>query len=101
MTVVPVWLQAIAVLGLVMTGAVFYALGRRRERRDAELAGRSAEQQVQRLITEADRDAKAAKASALLEANNEIKAEREELERESRQRREELDKHQGLLGDRD
>ncbi len=101
MTVVPVWLQAIAVLGLVMTGAVFYALGRRRERRDAELAGRSAEQQAKRLIAEADRDAKVAKSNALLEANNEIKVEREEFERESRQRREELDKHQGRLGERD
>ena len=101
MTEVPLWLQAIAVLGLVTTGAVFYMLGRRRERRDAELAGRSAEQQAQRTLKEAEREAKAAKATALLDANAEIKAEREELERESRQRRDELDKHQGRLGERE
>lgn len=101
MTVVPLWLQATAVLGFVITGAVFYVLGRRRERHDAELAGRSGDQQAQRLIREAEREAKAAKSSALLEAKDEIKVEREEFERESRQRREELDKHQGRLGERE
>ncbi len=98
---VPLWLFAIAVFGIVVAGAVFYRMGRNRERRDAELAGRAAEQEALRIQREAQREAESAKSNALLEANAKINADREEFERDAKERRDEIDKQLNRLQERE
>jgi ribonuclease Y len=92
----------LAVLGgIAVAGAVFYMMGRRAERRLAELAGRSATQQADRLLSEARRDAEAARSQAVLEGKEQVMKFREEWEREEKQRREELDRIQERVGERE
>lgn len=92
----------LAVLGAVaVAGAVFYMMGRRAERRLAELAGRSATQQADRLLSEARRDAEAARSQAVLEGKEQVMKSREEWEREEKQRREELDRFQERISERE
>jgi ribonuclease Y len=90
-----------AVLGAVVSGAAFYLLGRRAERREAERVGRSAAQQADRVLSDARRDAEAARTDALLRAREEIQASRSEWEREARDRREDLDRHQARIEERE
>ncbi|MFQ5811204.1 MAG: ribonuclease Y, partial [Armatimonadota bacterium] len=62
-------LLIVAVLGGAgIAGAAFYTVGRRSERREAEVQERSAAQQAERLLSQAQRDAEAGKAEALLSA---------------------------------
>ena len=92
----------VAVLvGAVVAGAVFFMLGRRAERREAERRGRSAEQQVKQLLDQARRDADSAKHEALLQAKEESLELREQWEREEKERRDELDRHQQRLEERE
>ena len=92
----------LAVLGAAgIAGAAFYVLGRRAERRMAELAGRTAEQQAERLLTEAKRDAEAARSQAVLAGKEDVMKSREEWEREEKQRREELDRLQERVSERE
>jgi ribonuclease Y len=92
----------LAVLGTAgIAGAAFYMLGRRAERRMAELAGRTAEQQAERLLTEAKRDAEAARSQAVLAGKEKVMKSREEWEREEKQRREELDRLQERVSERE
>ena len=92
----------LAVLGAAgIAGAAFYVLGRRAERSMAELAGRTAEQQAERLLTEAKRDAEAAHSQAVLAGKEEVMKSREEWEREEKQRREELDRLQERVSERE
>ncbi len=73
----------LAALGAVgLTGAVFYLLGRRSERRLTEAAGRSAAQLAERSKTDALRDADAAKAAAFLAGKEEVMQSRENWERD-------------------
>jgi ribonuclease Y len=94
-------LLAAAALGAVLAGAVFYFLGRRTERNAAEREGRAGRQEADRLLGQAKREAETSKANALLAAKEEIMAAREEWERESRQRRDELDRLQERVADRE
>jgi len=92
----------LAVLGGAgVAGAAFYVLGRRAERRLAEAAGRSAEQQAQRLLSEATRDAEAARTKAVLDCKEAVMKLKEDWDREEKHRREELDRHQERLAERE
>jgi ribonuclease Y len=97
---VAVWV--IAALGVsVPVGAVFYFFGRRVERRLAEMAGRSAEQRAERLIGDAQRDADAAKAQAILTGKEEVMRSREEWEHDEKGRREEIIRIERRLEERE
>ncbi len=92
---------AAVLVGAVVAGAVFFMLGRRAERREAERRGRSAEQQAKQLLDQARRDADSAKHEALLQAKEESLELREQWEREEKERRDELDRHQQRLEERE
>jgi ribonuclease Y len=84
-----------------VAGTVSYFMGRRAERREAEALGRAAQQQADRLLQQSRRDADAAKTEALLEAKSEILQLREDWEREAKERRDEMDRHQQRLEERE
>ncbi|MEX0690382.1 MAG: ribonuclease Y [Gemmatimonadales bacterium] len=84
-----------------LAGAVFFMLGRRTERREAEAAGRSATQQSERLLAEARRDAETARAQAVVEGREEVVRLREEWERELQQRRGETERVERRLEERE
>ena len=96
---VAVWV--IAALGAVLAGAAFYFFGRRVERRLAEEAARSAEQQSSRLIADVRRDAETAKAEAILAGKEEVMRSREDWEREKKGRREEIARIERRLEERE
>jgi ribonuclease Y len=85
----------------VVAGAVFYVFGRRVERRIADAAGKSAEQQSQRILAEAGRDAEATRAQAVLAGKEEVIKLREEWDAEEKRRREELDRLQERVSERE
>ena len=92
----------LAALGTVVAvGAAFYMFGRRIERRLAEAAGTSAAQQAQRLLENAERDAEAAKAQAILAGKEEVITAREDWEREEKRRREEVSRTDRRLEERE
>jgi ribonuclease Y len=98
--------QLVVMVGAFLAGAVLagvgaYLLGRRAERRDAERAGRSAVQQAERLLADARRDADAARTETLLRTKEEILSLRESWEAEAKPRRDELDRHQQRLEERE
>ena len=85
----------LAVLGgALVAGTVFFVLGRRMERRVAEVAGRSVEQQAERLLSEARKGAESARAESVLAAKEEIIRAREVWESEAQRRREEVERHE-------
>lgn len=95
-------LYAAAVLGgAIIAGAAFFVVGRRVERRDAERMGRSAAQKAEHILRDARKDAEKEKAQALLGAKEEILRLRDEWDREEKDRREELDRHQTRLEERE
>ncbi len=95
-------IQIVAVLGAtVVAGTAFYLIGRRAERRIAEAAGRSAEQRAKRALDEAERDAEATRARAALAGKEEVMRHREAWDREEKQRRNDLDRQQQRLAERE
>ena len=92
----------VAALGVViLTGAAAYFFGRRIERRLADAAGRSAEQRAARLLGDAQRDADAAKAGAILAGKEEVMRAREEWERDEKGRRDEIGRAERRLEERE
>ena len=92
----------LAVLGGgIVAGAVFFILGRRIERRVAEVAGRSVHQESERILTEARRSAEASRGEAVLAAKEEIIKARENWEKEAQRRREELERHERRVEERE
>ncbi len=92
----------VAVLvGAVLGGAVFFVLGLRAERREAVRRGRAAEQQAEQILSQARREAESGKHEALLQAKEEIMGLREEWEKDERRRREDLDRHEQRLEERE
>jgi ribonuclease Y len=92
----------LAVLGGgVVAGAVFFILGRRIERRIAEVAGRSVAQQAEHLLAEAKRTAESSRVESLLAAKEEIIRARENWESEAQRRREELERHERRVEERE
>src|SRR6266480_7201455 len=98
-TVVGVFLAVLG--GGALAGAVFFVIGRRVERRVVEAAGRSIRQQSERILSEARRDAEASRAEAVLAAKEEIIRAREVWEGEAQRRREELERHERRLEERE
>ncbi|HEX9692077.1 MAG TPA: ribonuclease Y [Gemmatimonadales bacterium] len=94
-------LLAAAALGSVVAGAVFYLVGRRVERTVGEREGTAGRLHAERLVGQAKRDAESAKTDALLKVKEEIMAAREAWDREARQRREEMDRLQERLTERE
>ncbi len=95
-------LIAAAVLGgAIIAGSVFFFLGRRVERREAERLGRSAAQKADHILRDARKDGENQKAQALLTAKEDILRLRDEWDREEKDRREELDRHQTRLEERE
>ncbi len=90
-----------ALVTVVLVGAAFYMFGRRIERRLGEAAGKSVEQQAQRLLENAQRDADAAKAEAILAGKEEVIAAREESERDEKRRREEISRIERRVEERE
>ena len=90
-----------AVPAVLIAGVAFYVVGRRFERRIAEAAGRSAEQQKTRLLEDAKRDADAERSRMVLDGKEAVLALREEWKVEEKKRREELDKIQERVGERE
>jgi len=102
MTADQLLLFSVAVLGgAAIAGTVFYFLGRRAERRLAEAMGRSAKQQAQQILSQAKREAEAEKAEATLAAKQEALELREGWDREGKERRDELERHQERLEERE
>ncbi|MBI4421242.1 MAG: ribonuclease Y [Gemmatimonadetes bacterium] len=92
----------VAVLGsAVVAGAVFFIVGRRVERRVAEVAGQSVATQGERILAEAKRDAEAARAQAVLAAKEEILRARDLWEQEAQRRREEIERHERRVEERE
>ncbi|MFB3069943.1 MAG: Rnase Y domain-containing protein, partial [Gemmatimonadales bacterium] len=92
----------IAALGtVVLAGAAFYMFGRRIERRLGEAAGKSVEQQAQRLLENAQRGADAAKAEAILAGKEEVIVARQEWERDEKRRREEISRIERRVDERE
>jgi len=92
----------LAVLGsVVVAGTVFFIVGRHLERRVAAMAGRSAEQQAERILSEARRGAESSRAEAVLAAKEEIIRAREAWEAEAQRRREELERHERRVEERE
>lgn len=87
-------LVIVAVLSALVVAGAAYFVGRRLERRAAELAGRATARQAERILEEARREAEAKRSEVLLGAREEIVKAREDWEREAKARREELDKLQ-------
>src|SRR4051812_3677072 len=90
----------LAVLGgAAIAGTVFFILGRRLERAAAEIAGRTASQQSERILSDAKRSAEAARAEAILSAKEEIIRTRETWETEVQRRREDLERQERRVGE--
>src|SRR5262245_24798911 len=87
--------------GAVVAGTVFFVVGRRLERRVAEAAGRSAQQQSERILSEAKREGEATRAESILAAKEEIIKAREVWEQEAHRRRDEIDRHERRLEERE
>jgi len=101
MTIDLVVLVAAAVLGSLVAGAAFFVVGRKVESRATEAAGRYVRQEAERILTDARREGDAARAEAILAAKEEIIKAREAWEKESHRRREELDRIERRLEDRE
>ncbi len=93
--------MVLAALGIaVLSGAVFYVLGRRAEQRLGEAEGRTARQNAERLIAEATRDAEGAKAAAVLAGKEEVLRARGEWEQDEKTRRDEITRVERRLDER-
>ena len=90
----PLVLTILVALGAVIVSGAAYFVGRWAERRAAELAGRAAAHEADRLLADARREAEAQRSEALLAAREEIVKAREAWEQEAKERREELDRLQ-------
>ncbi|MDH3498032.1 MAG: Rnase Y domain-containing protein, partial [Gemmatimonadota bacterium] len=101
MASVPAFLWLATVFGVaVLAGAVFFLVGRRRERRRADVEGRSGAQQAERHLADARRSAEQDRAQAVLAAKEEIIKARELWETEAQTRREEVERHERRLEER-
>lgn len=102
MTADQVIVLILAVLGAAgVAGTAFFVVGRRMERRLAQALGRTASHQAEQIMERARREAESAQQEAILAAKQEIMQLREQWEREAAARREELDRHEERLEDRE
>ena len=87
----------IALLKYAIVAALAGAVGYLVRKRFAEAVISSAEEEAQRILQEAGRDAEALKREALVEAKEEIHKLRADAEREARERRSELQQFERRL----
>ena len=86
-----------AVLGLVVSGVIFFPLGIRYRKNVSEKEISSAEEEGKRIINEAIKSAETKKKEALLEAKEEILKNRSEYEKEEKSRRADLQRQENRL----
>jgi len=99
------WLTAAGILLFTVAGAVFFfvgtRLGRRNELRRQQQAQATAEQTATRIVTEAEREAESLRKTAVLSGKEELIKLREEWELEVRGRREEVEREERRVDDRE
>jgi ribonuclease Y len=99
------WFSAAGIVLFVIASAVFFYIGRRigrsAELRRQEQAHATAEQTVKRLVGEAEREAESLRKSAVLSGKEELIRLREEWEVEVRGRREEVEKEERRVIERE
>ena len=99
------WLPAAGILLFVIASAVSYLLGRklggRAELRRQQQAHTTAEETARRIIGEAEREAESLRKTAVLTGKEELIRLREEWELEVRSRREEVEREERRVSDRD
>jgi ribonuclease Y len=85
----------------VVAGTVFYYLGRGSEKKRAIQAKESAEDQSGRIIGDATREGEAAKAKAIVDGREAVLKAREDWESEAQRRREELERTERRIQERE
>lgn len=90
-----------ALLAAMLAGAVAFFSGKRAERRISEAAGRSVQEQADRILADARRTAQAAKSEAVLAGREEVIKAREDWENEEKQRRGEISRVERRLEERE
>jgi ribonuclease Y len=100
----PIYLYAAVALLLVIAPTAYFigtARGRRREQTSRDHARETAEELARRIVGEAQRDADSARKSAVLAGKEELIHLREEWEQEARRRREEVEREEKRVQDRE
>jgi ribonucrease Y len=99
------WLPAAGIALFVIASAVFFYIGRRlggrAEVRHQEQARATAEETSKRIISDAEREAESLRKSAVLSGKEELIRLREDWETEVRGRREEVEKEERRIGDKE
>ena len=99
------WLSAAGILLFVIAGAVFFYIGRRlggrAELRRQQQAHATAEETATRIVGEAEREAESLRKTAVLSGKEELMKLREEWEVEVRGRREEVEREERKVEDRE
>src|SRR5579859_5092278 len=99
------WLPAAGILLFAFASAVFFFIGRkiggRGERRRQEQARATAEETANRIVGEAQREAESLRKTAVLSGKEELIRLREEWEVEVRGRREEVEREERRVSDRE
>src|SRR5438045_7571801 len=99
------WLSAAGILLFVIAGAVFFFLGRKLGRsaevRRQRAAQATAEDTAKRILGEAEREAESVRKTAVLSGKEELIKLREEWEIEVRGRREEVEREERKVEDRE
>ena len=99
------WLPAAGILLFVIASAVLFFIGRkfggRAELRRQQQAHSTAEETARRILGEAEREAESARKNAVLTGKEELIRLREEWEVEIRGRREEIEREERRVSDRD
>src|SRR5437879_12142254 len=101
----PAWLSAAGMLVFAIAGAVFLfigrKLGRNAELRRQQAAQATAEESAKRIVGEAHREAESLRKTAVLSGKEELTKLREEWEVEARGRREEVEREERKVEDRE
>ena len=99
------WLAAAGTLLFIVAGAVFFVIGsrigRRNELRRQQQAQATAEETAKRIVGEAGREAESLRKAAVLSGKEELIKVREEWEAEIRGRREEVEREERRVDDRE
>ncbi|MFL5482547.1 MAG: ribonuclease Y [Gemmatimonadaceae bacterium] len=99
------WFAAAGTLLFIVAGAVFFfigsRIGRRGELRRQQLAKATAEETSRRIVGEAEREAESLRKAAVLSGKEELIKLREEWESEVRGRREEVEREERRVDDRE
>jgi ribonuclease Y len=99
------WFAAAGILLFIVAGAVFFFIGSRigrgNELRRQQQAKATAEETAKRIVTEAEREAESLRKAAVLSGKEELIKVREEWEAEIRGRREEVEREERRVDDRE